>query len=218
MVVGLGAALALVTISACSSEQSAPSEVASSDAGAPMDHDGAPMEGQFDTPASAIPAAVPPACPWSDAEFGRLIAPMFPGASVESEDIVPSSGGYAKTVCVYDFGPDNSLTVLRYLYSDNAYSNVGVYDVDRNYGGTSAQEVYATTVKAYTDVNAAAGGGAGVSTYPDIGEGFVVDKGSTGVLAIAGAYWVQFDLRKGRMENQSSEDLLVAVATQFPPA
>lgn len=84
----------------------------------------------------------------------------------------------------------NAIDMHSYRYTDGRYSELGVYDVNRRYGGYAPAEVYSSTITAYRDVGAAEGGDyTRVAEYPDIAGGMVTDSSHDMTLAGKGPYW-----------------------------
>jgi len=84
-----------------------------------------------------------------------------------------------------------TIQVMGFAYSANITRHQGIYDVGREYGGDTPEEVYSSSVIMIRDVGAAAGWGEGLGEYPDVAGGLVTDEWNSLVLAGDTGYWYE---------------------------
>lgn len=101
-----------------------------------------------------------------------------------------TAGGVGGTVEAGGVGASLSLQIMR--YDENQTYSSGIYNVSREWGGSTAQEVLDSAYIAERDTTIANRGeaaGTAVKIVPDIGYGTVSDGVGGFVLAGTGEYW-----------------------------
>lgn len=110
-----------------------------------------------------------------------------------------------------DDDPDGPvIRVWAYRYADDRRFVRGVYDVDREYGGSTPEEVYASVVVAIRDVGAANDWGDGLREYPEVAGGMVTDEWSEVTVAGTKDYWYQASI-SGVRGDAAFNDALVGL-------
>jgi hypothetical protein len=108
-------------------------------------------------------------------------------------------------------GVDEPELVLNaYLYSADQRFVSGVYNVEREYGGSTPEDVYASAVVMIRDVGAATDWPDGLREYPNVARGMVTDEWNEMVLAGNGDYWYEAAIT-GVTGDPAYNDALVAV-------
>lgn len=128
-----------------------------------------------------------------------------------SEGTFPQANG--SNITLRNAGDYITFTADRFRYVDAKYSDSGVYDTTRRFGGSSATEVYETAYAAARDVGAAAGETHPPQQYPDIGSGLVLeDSGISFTLAGSNEHWYRGGL-SGLAGDPIYTDAVVELAT-----
>jgi len=105
---------------------------------------------------------------------------------------------------------DAEVSVAAYRYADNRQFRSGVYDVEREYGGSSPEEVYSSAVVMIRDVGAATGWEDGLGEYPDVAGGMVTDEWNELIVAGDKDYWYEVSIT-GVTGNAEFNDALVGI-------
>jgi len=84
-----------------------------------------------------------------------------------------------------------AVSISAYRYSDDSRFTSGVYNVEREYGGSTPEEVYASAVVMIRDVGAATDRGEGLRKYPEVAGGMVTNERYEVIVAGNKDYWYQ---------------------------
>lgn len=175
------------------------------------------------TTTSVSPTASPQtaACPISTAELRTALGAAIPSGipSIDADYTGDNPSGYG-SICTFTlpagtFALDGSTDAKQLLietvpYRANVEKNVGVFDVERNYGGSTPAAVYESSYVAIRDTDAATSYGQPTQQYPGIGGGLVCDGLGTVVLAGTGDSWFEIRIQYGK-GDPSYADPLVSV-------
>jgi hypothetical protein len=111
-------------------------------------------------------------------------------------------------------GDEASFTISRYTYASNYKGSMGVYNVHREYGGSTAEEIIDSWFIAERDTKEAQRGSKAadlVKKVPDIGSGAVSDGEGEIIVTTAGRYWFDAGI-SGVVASQAYEAGALAVA------
>lgn len=105
---------------------------------------------------------------------------------------------------------DPNVSIGAYRYADDRRFTSGIYDVERQFGGVTPAEVYASSVVMIRDVGAAAGWGEGLREYPEGAGGTVTNEMNKAVVAGSKDYWYEVDIT-GVKGDAEFDDALVGL-------
>lgn len=145
-----------------------------------------------------------PLCALSTEFVRTTVAPVVGDGPVTTESTQDDS-------CGYRLNGGSKLVIWTYTYASNRKFTIGVYNTDRPYGGSNAQQVYSSAKTAYRDIAAADPAKSGFRDYPSIGAGTVTNNMGAFILAGTKEYWFtgQFVDTVG---DPSFDELNVAIA------